>query len=92
MREEGVQHVRESTGGSEITRVDESLYSLKQTCKELSIPLAQGKQDSPMSVITVLGIIIDTDKRELRLPMEKWQRLVEEVQLWLRKKSCTRRN
>ncbi len=45
----------------------------------------------PTSVITFLGIIIDTDKRELHLPTEKLQRLIDEVQLWLKKRSCTRR-
>ncbi len=45
----------------------------------------------PTSVITFLGIIIDTDKRELHLPTEKLQRLIDEVQLRLKKRSCTHR-
>ncbi len=78
-------------GAAKSQECDESVYSLKQTCKELGIPLAEKKQDGPTSVITFFYIITDTDNRELCLPTEKLQRLMEEIQLWLRKKLCTRR-
>ncbi len=97
VREEGVQHVFHYLddfivlGAAESPECSESLCSLKQTCRDLGVPLAEEKQDGPTSVITFLGIIIDTDKRELRLPTIKLQRLMEEVKLWLRKRSCTRR-
>ena len=69
----------------------DSLHKLKGVCTELNIPLAEEKQDGPTSVITLLGIIIDTIKGELRLPGDKLQRLLAAVHQWLGRKSCTRR-
>ena len=55
------------------------LHKLKSICMELGIPLATEKQDGPTPVITLLGIIIDTTKGELRLPEDKLQRLLQVV-------------
>ena len=91
---EGVQHIFHYLddfivlGPAESSECGESLHALKQICSEL---LAEEKQDGPTSVITFLGIIIDTDRRELRLPVDKLQRLMEEIHQWLQRRSCTRR-
>ena len=53
---------------------------LKRICAALGIPLADDKQDGPTAVITLLGIIIDTMKGELRLPGDKLQRLIQATQ------------
>ena len=66
------------------------MQALKHLCIELNIPLAEDKQDGPTTVIVFLGIIIDTIKQELRLPEDKLKRLLELVQQWLGRKSCTR--
>ena len=55
------------------------LHKLKSICMELGIPLATEKQDGPTPVITLLGIIKDTTKGELRLPEDKLQRLLQVV-------------
>ena len=55
------------------------LHKLKSIYMELGIPFAKEKQDGPTSVITLLGIIIDTTKGELRLPEDKLQRLLQAV-------------
>ena len=52
------------------------LHTLQRVCLELGVPLAPEKQDGPAEVLTFLGIEIDTVKQELRLPMEKLQRLL----------------
>jgi hypothetical protein len=57
----------------------------------LGIPLADDKQDGPTAVITLLGIIIDTLKGELRLPGDKLQRLSQETTEWANRRSCTRK-
>ena len=66
-----------------------ALSTLTKICTELGVPLAPEKQDGPSSVITFLGIIIDTERQELRLPGGKLQRLLEAVAEWRRSKSCT---
>ena len=41
--------------------------------------------------MTLLGIVIDTLKRELRLPEDKLQRVVEASAAWSNRKSCSRK-
>ena len=55
------------------------LHILMAICRELEIPLAPEKQDGPTAVITLLRIIIDTIRGELRLPVDKLQRLLQTV-------------
>ncbi len=49
------------------------------------------KTVGPSTCITFLGILIDTEAFELRLPTEKLARLQELVQSWCGRKACTRR-
>ena len=69
------------------------LDTLKIICAELGVPLAPEKQAGPSTIITFLGIIIDTMKQELRLPRDKLKRLIETVSEWAssKRKWCTRR-
>ena len=68
-----------------------NLQTLKLVCKDLGVPLAAEKQAGPSTCIEFLGIIIDTVKQELRLPRDKLDRLLEAMQQWYARKSCTRR-
>ncbi len=63
------------------------LLTLKRICATLGIPLAEEKQWGPSTVITLLGIVIDTIKGELRLPEGKLQRLIHTTAGWGRRKS-----
>ncbi len=96
VKEEGVQYVFHYLddlivlGAAESPACSDSLCTLKHTCRELGIPLAEEKQDGPTSVINFLGIIIDTNKDELHLPTDKLHRLLEEIRLWLQKRACSR--
>lgn len=67
-----------------------ALDILKRICAELGVILAPDKQDGPSTIITFLGILIDTIKQELRLPEDKLKRLLELVHQWEHKKTCTR--
>ena len=69
----------------------ESLHILEALCSKLGVPLAPEKRDGPASILTFLGIIIDTTKGELRLPPDKLQRLLDAVTTWINKRACTRR-
>lgn len=40
------------------------MSSFKNTCDEFCIPLAEEKTEGPKTVLTFLGIVIDTDKME----------------------------
>lgn len=62
-----------------------------QVCEQLGFPIAQTKIEGPTTVITFLGIHIDTIKMELRLPMEKLDDLLSLLKRWLRKRKATKR-
>jgi len=68
-----------------------SLEILEKVCSLLGVPLAPEKKDGPTHRLVFLGIIIDTVLGQLILPQEKLQRLLEAVEVWIRKRSCTRR-
>ena len=57
----------------------------------LGIPVAVHKTEGPATLITFLGILIDTKAFELRLPRDKLCRLRELLRLWGTKKVCTRK-
>ena len=57
----------------------------------LGVPVAAHKTEGPSTVLTFLGILIDTGRFELRLPPEKLARLQETLQSWSGKRSCTRK-
>ena len=65
------------------------LLKLKRVCEDLGIPLAPEKEDGPKTIITILGIEIDTVKGELRLRKEKMQRLSQTLAEWEERKACT---
>lgn len=55
------------------------LHSAERVAKEFGVPLAAEKTEGPTSVITFLGISIDTVNMECRLPEEKLVTLRAEV-------------
>ena len=61
-----------------------------QTCADLGVPLALEKLEEPTTCLTFLGIEINTLDGTLRLPQDKFDHLQQTLQLWSRRKSCTR--
>lgn len=68
-----------------------SLQTAIHLCGELGVPLSTEKLEGPGVVITFLGIELDTQQLQLRLPAEKLQRLLRLIQVWQGRKSCTER-
>lgn len=58
----------------------------------LGVPLANHKSEGPTSVLTFLGIQIDTNLSQLSLPTEKVARLQQLLHSWRSRKCCTRRD
>ena len=58
---------------------------------QLNIPLAQHKTLGPVTCLEYLGIILDTEKFEARLPNDKVNRICEFIKRVLIKSSCTKR-
>ena len=57
----------------------------------LGVPVAGHKTVGPTYCITFLGIVIDTQSFELRLPGEKIQRLQALLQSWIARKACRKK-
>ena len=62
-----------------------------QVFSNLGVPVAPHKIEGPSTSVSFLGIIIDTQTFELRLPSRKVQHLRELISLWCLKRSCTRK-
>ena len=63
------------------------LYFL--TFTTLGVPIAEHKTEGPSIIIEFLGIILDSQKMEARLPPDKLNRLSIELDAWHIKKSAT---
>ena len=64
---------------------------LRKVFEHLGTPVAMEKLEGPATVLTFLGIEIDTKEMILRLPMTKLVELQDLVTSWLGKKSCLKR-
>lgn len=60
-------------------------------CERLGVPLAMEKLEGPATCLTFLGIEVDTEAMELRLPEKKLGLLMVTVKEWFGRKSCTKR-
>ena len=56
------------------------------------MPVASNKVEGPNTALTFLGITIDTETGELRLPADKLSRLQQTIRYWASKRSCTKRD
>ena len=65
-----------------------SLAILDRECDTLSVPMAPHKREGPTTCLPVLGIVIDTEVWELRLPADKLEQLQELLQQWGDKSTC----
>ena len=63
-----------------------------QVCEEVGFGVAPKKTEGPATQINLLGIIIDSDKMELRLPKQKLEKVQEMVNQWKRRHMCRKRD
>ena len=76
-----------SPGSSE---AEQALSSALRTFNTLGVPVASHKTEGPSTHLSFLGILVDTDRFQLRLPADKLARLRLLVATWRSKRSCTR--
>ena len=68
-----------------------NLQVIKDTCSTLGIPLALEKIEGPFQCLTFLGITLDTQLMQTRLPDYKLIRIRKQVAAWLSRKKATKR-
>ena len=66
-----------------------SLSSMLLKFNTLGVPIAEHKTEGQSLIIEFLGIILDSQKMEARLPSDKLNRLSIELDAWHIKKSAT---
>ena len=59
------------------------------TFKNLGVPISPGKTVGPATELEFLGIILDSQKAEARLPCDKLERLQGELTKWSKRKRAT---
>ena len=77
LRSSGIRHIAHYLddfiviGQPRSSECADALATLDGVCSRLGIPLAQHKRDGPTTCLTFLGIEVDTEAAELRLPQDK---------------------
>ena len=67
------------------------MAAMLSLCQHLGIPVATNKLEGPSTSLTFLGVLIDSVKQELSLPMPKLEELKTLTQSWLTRRKCTKR-
>ena len=57
---------------------------------KLGIPLSTHKSVGPATVLEYLGVILDTQRMEARLPMEKVNRIISILDSFMEREACTK--
>ena len=70
---------------------EHALRILLESFEQLGLPVAWEKLEGPSTCLTFLGFELDTKSMETRLPNHKLEEVRREVQLWMGRKSATRK-
>ena len=76
-------------GSPNSSNCSQALQTTLDICKVLGVPIAEEKTEGPVTSLTFLGIEIDTDLLQLRLPSSKLNALSAMLSSWC--SSCPRR-
>jgi hypothetical protein len=67
-------------GGKSLTaECNDLLFQFFQLCRELNVPLAENKTIYPTTVITFLGLVLDSDDMAIKIPQDKLFELKEKI-------------
>jgi len=75
--------------GSQVCQQNLNIFT--SLCAELGVPLAEEKLEGPATSLSFLGIILDTEHLEIKLPADKLARIKQLLISWLPKKKATKR-
>ena len=68
-----------------------NLDIIQQICTQLGVPLATEKVEGPTTSLCFLGININTEKMEARLPDDKLNRICHSIYNWLHKRKARKK-
>ena len=78
-------------GAPNTEECNHNLLRIQELFSRLNIPIAKEKLEGPSTSIVFLGISLDTEKLEAKLPPEKLASIRAELARWLEQSSCTKR-
>ena len=78
-------------GKANSSECSRNLELLIEVCQRLGLPLKWPKLEGPTAVLAFLGILLDTNRMELRLPQEKLGELKDLISKWLTRKAGRKR-
>ena len=68
-----------------------TLGSFLNISERLGVRISLHKLEGPATQLTFLGILLDTERMEVRLPEDKMEQLQQMVAEWRAKRTCTKR-
>ena len=80
-----------TAGRANTGQCEANLQKIYDICRRLGVPLKMEKIEDPTTILTFLGIELDTTKLELCLPKGKLEGLKQEIKAWKRRCSCRKR-
>ncbi|XP_053391454.1 uncharacterized protein LOC128554230 [Mercenaria mercenaria] len=87
-----IHYLDDFLGGEKGYESCKSLMLLFETImKELGVPLADEKTEGPLKVIVFLGLELDLDKMEIRIPIVKIDEVIQKIEFILSKNFVTLR-
>ena len=69
-----------------------NIKGIRQVCRSTGTPLEEDKCEGPASVMTFLGMQLDSQKLEIRLPADKLERLQQLLSDWKGRKAGKKRD
>ena len=70
---------------------DRTMAILTMVFNKLGLPLSVKKTAGPSKVLEYLGVILDSEQMEARLPLDKLRRITDAVNSFQSRTSCTKR-
>ena len=78
-------------GPKESNECKSNLTTISTLCSTLGIPLKWTKVEGPATSLVFLGIVLDTNTMEIRLPPDKLQQILLLLHQWRQRKHCSKR-
>ena len=79
-------------GAPHTSECSQNLAIIKWLFNILNIPIAEDKLEGPATVLPFLGILLDTQRLEARLPPDKLAQIKDAIASWLSKSVATKRD
>ena len=81
-----------TVGPPDSSQCQSNLSGIIQTCKLTGTPLEVEKCEGPATIITFLGMELDTQLMQIRLPPEKLEKLRHQLLMWEKRKAGKKRD